>query len=855
MSQEPVTVNLAQHTPMMQQYLRIKSEYPDILLLYRMGDFYECFFDDAYRAAKLLDITLTKRGNSAGKPIPMAGVPYHSVENYLRKLIEQGESAAICEQIGDATTSKGPVERKVTRIITPGTVSDEALLKQDIDNLLIAIVQHNKQFGIASLDMASGRFHVLEVSSIATLHNEIERLRPAEILISETFPSELLSVCSCSICKRPPWEFELQTAKRLLQQQFGTKDLAGFGCDKLTAAVAAAGALLSYAQHTQRQCLPHIQYLNKYDRHTSIIMDAATRRHLEIEQSLTGNEKNTLLNILDVTKTVMGKRCLRRWLNRPLRDKQQVLCRQQAITDIIQQAISETVQNILQGMGDIERVLARIALKSARPCDLTLLRTTLSLLPSLQKRLQPLTATMLQKIRTKTQPQPELLALLKQAITDAPPVLIRDGGVIASGYDAKLDELRNLSEHAGQFLIDLQQRERAQSGIANLKVGYNRVHGYYIEISRGQTKQVPEHYTRRQTLKNAERFITTELKQFEDQMLSAQAKALAREKQLYEELLEKILQQLPPLQALAKSLATLDVLLSLADRAESLHFICPQLMNENIIQIKQGRHPVVEKIQSEAFIPNDLELDTQQRMLLITGPNMGGKSTYMRQTALIVLLTYCGSYVPASSAKIGPIEQIFTRIGASDDLASGRSTFMLEMTEMANILHNANDRSLVLVDEVGRGTSTYDGMSLAWACALQLANLNAFTLFATHYFELTQLANENDNIKNVHVTATEHGNAIVFLHKVEAGAANRSYGIHVAQLAGFPQQVLRQAQEKLAHLEGQSETIVQQTEPNTSMIRKNLASKLLASIDPDQLSPKQALETLYKLKTLIINDA
>ncbi len=843
-------MNLAQHTPMMQQYLGIKKKYPEILLLYRMGDFYECFFEDAYRAAELLNITLTKRGNSAGEPIPMAGVPYHSVDNYLRKLIEQGESAAICEQIGDPMTSKGPVERKVTRIVTPGTVSDEALLKQDIDNLLVAIAQHHDQFGIASLDMASGRFHVLEVTGVQALQSELERLKPAEILISETFPSQLL-VNNCSVCKRPAWEFDLQTAKRLLQQQFGTKDLSGFGCDELTIALNAAGALLGYAQHTQQQRLAHVQYLSKYDRHTSIVMDAVTRRHLEIEQSLSGKTKHTLLRVLDATKTAMGKRCLRRWLNRPLRKQQQILQRQEAITEIIQQASSETIQNILQDTGDIERILARIALKSARPRDLALLRTTLNLLPLLQQALQLFTTPMLQTIRTKAQPQSALLTLLQEAVIDTPPILIRDGGVIATGYDKTLDELRHLSDNAGQFLVDLEQRERQHSGIATLKVGYNRVYGYYLEISRGQIKQVPEHYTRRQTLKNAERFVTAELQQFEDQILRAQAKALAREKQLYEELLEKVVAELPRLQELAKSLAALDVLLNLAERAESLNFVLPELTHENIIQIKQGRHPVVEKIQTEAFIPNDLHIDSKQRMLLITGPNMGGKSTYMRQTALIVLLAYCGSYVPASNATIGPIEQIFTRIGASDDLASGRSTFMLEMTEMANILHNANKRSLVLVDEVGRGTSTYDGMSLAWACALELANIRAFTLFATHYFELTQLASENAIIKNVHVTAAEHGDAITFLHKIESGPTSRSYGLHVAKLAGFPPPVLHQAQKKLTHLTYQPTSADARAYVGTEIKKQDTAHALLTSIDPDQLSPKQALEILYKLKTLI----
>ena len=844
------TDNLAQHTPMMQQYLGIKADYPDILLLYRMGDFYECFFADAYRAADLLDITLTKRGNSAGEPIPMAGVPYHSLEGYLSKLIEKGESAAICEQIGNPATSKGPVERKVMRIITPGTVSDEALLKQDIDNLLVAINSEKNVFGIASLDMASGRFHVSEVTDVEALHSEIERLKPAELLISDDFSSTLLTENIPGICKRPVWDFELENAKRLLQQQYGTKNLAGFGCEHLTVALSAAGALLSYAQHTQRQALPHIQPLNQQQRDDSIILDAATRRHLEIDQSLAGNKQNTLFYILDANKTTMGSRCLRRWMHRPLRDQQQVKQRQQALKNIIDENIIDSGQELLQSVGDIERVLARVALKSARPRDLTLLRTTLSILPELQQVLKPLLAPLLQTIITKIAPQPDLLNLLKKALIDVPPVLIRDGGVLATGYDAELDELRDLRENAGQFLIELEKREREQSNIANLKVGYNRIHGYYIEISRGQAAAAPEHYIRRQTLKNAERFITPELKQFEDKILSAQARALTREKKLYEELLDKVLVQLTPLQALAKHLALLDVLVNLAERAINLNLTCPTLTDKNIIHIKQGRHPVVEKVQHEAFVPNDLQLTENERMLLITGPNMGGKSTYMRQTALIVLMTYIGSYIPAQAATIGPIEQIFTRIGASDDLASGRSTFMLEMTEIANILHHANERSLVLVDEIGRGTSTYDGMSLAWACALKLAELNAFTLFATHYFELTQLADDNQLIKNVHVTASEQGDGIIFLHQVVKGSASRSYGIHVAQLAGVPATVLTAARKKLVQLEITPTTALI---PAASIDNITISDPLrifMGTIDPDHLTPKQALETLYTLKDL-----
>ena len=841
--------DFAQHTPMMQQYLRIKADYPDILLLYRMGDFYECFFTDAYRAAELLDITLTKRGNSAGKPIPMAGVPYHSLEGYLRKLIEKGESAAICEQIGDPATSKGPVERKVMRIITPGTVSDEALLQEDRDNLLLAVCQQKNSFGIATLDIASGRFHILEVTDAHTLQSEIERLKPAEILVSEDFPSTILGAQANGVCKRPSWEFTFDNAKRLLQQQFATQDLNGFGCADLKVGLTAAGALLSYAQHTQRQALPHIQMISAQQPNDSIIIDAASRRHLEIDQSLSNKQENTLFNILDHHKTTMGSRCLRRWLNRPLRDQIRIRERQQAIAELQQQHAIEALQTILQNVGDIERILARIALKSTRPRDLTLLRTTLNILPKLQQALDPLQSTLLKTIQHQTSAQPELLNLLKKAIIDIPPVLIRDGGVIAQGYDKELDELRDLSENAGQFLIELEQREREQSKIATLKVGYNRVHGYYIEISRGQADAAPKHYLRRQTLKNVERFITPELKQFEDKILGAQARALAREKQLYEALLEKVATQLPTLQTLAKHLAILDVLVNLAERAESLNFNCPILSDEKILKIEQGRHPIVEKIQTSTFVPNDLILNEKHSMLLITGPNMGGKSTYMRQTALIVLLAFIGSYVPAAAATIGPVQQIFTRIGASDDLASGHSTFMLEMIEIANILNNATENSLVLVDEIGRGTSTYDGMSLAWACALQLAQIRAFTLFATHYFELTQLTEVNQTIKNVHVSAAEQGNDIIFLHQVAAGPANRSYGLHVAKLAGVPSKVLSQARDKLTELETNKNPITD-TIINTTKVLNNELENIIAKIQPDELTAKEALDILYQLKKL-----
>jgi DNA mismatch repair protein MutS len=840
---------ISQHTPMMQQYLRIKAECPDMLLLYRMGDFYECFFDDAHRAARLLDITLTHRGNSAGEPIPMAGVPYHAIDNYLAKLIAQGESAAICEQIGDPALSKGPVERKVVRIITPGTVTDEALLNANQDNTLVALAIEKKQIGIATLDLTNGYFEIYEISESANLLNELERIKPAEILLADNSVFHLANY-SASITKRPVWDFELATAKRLLNQQFGTRDLTGFGCEELTAAICAAGALLQYVKHTQRQALPHLQTLKRRYLEDTLSIDATTRRHLEITESLSGNPKNTLFSVLDQTKTSMGRRCLKRWLNQPLRRHERITQRQDAIAEILQQDLFEKVQNILQNFGDVERVLARIALKSARPRDLTTLRSALNLLSELQPALTSLSTPLLEKLKHYTQTFPELQQLLTKAIIDEPPTLIRDGGVLARGYDSELDTLRELSENASQFLADLELKERQATNIPSLKVSFNRVHGYYIEISRGQAELAPQHYIRRQTVKNAERYITHELKAFEDKILSAQSRALAREKMLYEALLEQLLVYLPRLQQLAKGLAALDVLFNLAERAETLNLQRPQLTLNPQIIIKQGRHLVIEQVQEQPFVPNDTIFDEHTRLLMMTGPNMGGKSTYMRQIALIVLLTYLGSYVPAQSAAIGPIDKLFTRIGASDDLSSGRSTFMVEMTEMANILHHANEHSLILVDEIGRGTSTYDGLALAWACGLALANIQAYTLFATHYFELTFLTEHASVIKNYHVGATEHDEKIIFLHHVLPGPANKSYGIQVAQLAGMPANVLNTAREKLKQLQAPTLTHEKSALPSSFLVEQQLLA-----IDPDQLSPKEALELLYKLRQLVHNVA
>ncbi|MDD1611792.1 MAG: DNA mismatch repair protein MutS [Methylococcaceae bacterium] len=841
----------------MQQYLRIKSDYPETLLFYRMGDFYELFYDDAKKAARLLDITLTSRGQSQGQPIPMAGIPYHAAEGYIAKLIRVGESVAVCEQIGDPATSKGPVERKVMRIITPGTVTDEALLEDRKDNLLVALCPLHQRYGIASLDLTSGRFVLQEVDSEDQMLSEIGRLNPAELLYDEswTLPDNLKQ--RSGLCRRPPWHFEAESARVLVLKQFKAHDLKGFGCEEMHAAIAAAGGLLQYVRDTQQNVLPHIQGIRTETSDDCIQLDASSRRNLEIDTHPTGQLQYTLLGVLDKTITAMGSRCLRRWLNRPLRDHQVLNQRYACIETLLQDDFYQTLQETLRQVGDIERISTRIALKSARPRDLLVLRSTLAALPVIQAQLTALDDPHLTELRSGIGEHPAMLELLRKAIIDNPPMLIRDGGVIAAGYDAELDELRNLSQNADQFLIDMEQRERQATGINNLKVNYNRVHGYYIEISHANADKAPAHYSRKQTLKGAERYITEELKAFEDKVLSAREKSLAFEKALFDELLEVIGSSLAELQQCAASLAELDVLANFAERSETLNLSRPVLQAESGILIEGGRHPVVEQVSGLPFVPNDLNLTGERRMLVITGPNMGGKSTYMRQAALIVLVAHVGCFVPAKSATLGPVDKIFTRIGASDDLASGRSTFMVEMSETANILHNATAQSLILMDEIGRGTSTFDGLSLAWACADYLARVTqAFTLFATHYFELTTLAEERKTIQNVHLDAMEHGDRIVFLHAVKDGPANQSYGLQVAALAGVPRAVIEKAKTKLAHLENNA-YIEQQAESGVNQLDLFSAPEchpavgVLEEIDPDELSPKQALEALYRLKGLL----
>ena len=846
------------HTPMMQQYFGIKQQHPDQLLFYRMGDFYELFHEDAKKAARLLDITLTARGNSAGQPIPMAGIPFHAAEGYLAKLVKLGESVVICEQIGDPATSKGPVERQVVRILTPGTVSDEALLDERRDNLLAALVGSERGFGLATLDINSGRFTAMELSGWETLLGELERLAPAELLIPDDWEANTPIERRRSVRRRAPWEFDQDSAFKTLTQQFATKDLVGFGCADLTLGLGAAGALLCYAKETQRTALPHLRSITQERFEDSVVIDSASRRNLEIDCNLAGSRDNTLLDVLDHSATAMGSRLLARWLNRPLRDMTVLQARQDSIAGLIDGYHYETIHPVLKGIGDIERILARVALRSARPRDLARLRDALTTLPELQATLEPVATPHIAELAQTVSTYPELAELLQGAIIDNPPAVIRDGGVIKTGYDSELDELQNISENAGQYLIDLETRERERTGLSTLKVGYNRVHGYFIELSRGQSAQAPADYIRRQTLKGAERFITPELKEFEDKALSARSRALAREKQLYDELLDRLNDDLARLQDSAASLAELDVLTCLAERAASLDYCRPTFLpGSSQLCIEQGRHPVVEKVLDGPFVANDLQLTTDTRMLVITGPNMGGKSTYMRQTALIVLLAHIGAFVPAAKVELSPVDRIFTRIGSSDDLAGGRSTFMVEMSETANILHNATDCSLVLMDEVGRGTSTFDGLSLAWSAAEYLAQVRAFTLFATHYFELTGLADSDPGVANVHLNATEHNERIVFLHTVLPGPASQSYGLQVAQLAGVPRAVIDRARQHLADLEQQSLNQTASGSVRESMpVQNDLFAagphplvEALQRLKPDELSPRQALELLYQWKT------
>jgi len=853
--------DLSSHTPMMRQYLTIKAEFPHILIFYRMGDFYELFFDDAKKASDLLDISLTARGKTGGNAIPMAGVPYHAVENYLAKLVQLGESVAICEQIGDPATSKGPVERKVVRVITPGTVSDEALLLDRHDNLIVAVSEGGHKsstgFGLSYLDMTSGRFVLTEPSTIEQLQAELQRLSPAELLYSETFSEPELLKKYQGLRRRAEWEFDLDTAINLLNTQLGTKELSGFGVNDKSLGLMAAGCLFQYVKECQRSALPHIRAIICESSASGVILDAATRRNLELTQNLQGGFENTLASVLDKSATPMGSRLLKRWLHFPLRDLSVLSARQNATSELLSQDLTNELFAQLKSFGDIERIVSRIALRSARPRDFARLRNALGQLPELQDQLQVCEQQHIAQLASQTFPIPELHGLLQHALVENPPVLIRDGGIIAKGYHEELDVLRDLSDGATEFLAQLEAREKERTGISSLKVGYNRVHGFFIEISRSAANDVPDDYVRRQTLKNNERFITNELKQHEEKVLSAQSKFLALEKRLYDELFDLVLPDLEKLQLLAQAIAELDVLNTFAERAQSLNYVKPHLTTDNSIEINAGRHPVVELMTNETFIANPVTLNDERKMLIITGPNMGGKSTYMRQTALIVLLAHIGCYVPADSANISMVDRIFTRIGASDDLASGRSTFMVEMTETANILHNATEKSLVLLDEIGRGTSTYDGLSLAWACAEMLAiKTKSLTLFASHYFELTLLADQIPSLVNVHLDAVEHGDTIVFMHTVQEGAASKSFGLQVAQLAGVPKPVIQRAKQRLAELEKQQApsaiNIEQQPFEQLSFVENtHPVLESISSIDVNDLTPKQALDLLFEFKSKI----
>ncbi len=875
---QPLTDNgKSKVTPMMQQYLRIKADYPTMLVFYRMGDFYELFHDDAEKAARLLGITLTARGSSNGQPIKMCGVPFHSLDGYLAKLVRIGESCAICEQIGDPALSKGPVERKVVRVVTPGTLTDSDLLPEKAERPLLAMCMLSQRktatVGLAWLSLASGVLRLMEFSgdtrAVETrLAHELERIAPAEILRADC--ADLFELHPVAHTNRvPEWHFDVLKGHQSLLDQLGVATLTGFGADGLGAAFGAAGALLRYAQSTQGRSLGHVKSLACELENEYIGLDAATRRNLELTETIRGQESPTLFSLLDGCRTAMGSRMLRHWLHHARRNQRVARSRHEAIAALAQADAIHGLSSTLANVPDIERITTRIALLSARPRDLSCLRDGLKALPVLREGVArcfvPGDTCLLREIHDLLAPPEACLDLLSRAIMEEPSVMVRDGGVFARGYDAELDELRALSENAGQFLVDLETRERARTGIANLRVEYNRVHGFYIEVTNGQADKVPEDYRRRQTLKNCERYITPELKAFEDKALSAQDRALAREKMLYDVLLGELAPFITTLQSIAVGLAQLDTLVALTSHALRNNWCAPQLVDEPCLTIVEGRHPVVEN-QIERFIANDCQLSNDRRMLLITGPNMGGKSTFMRQVALITLLAYVGSYVPATRATIGPIDRIFTRIGASDDLANGRSTFMVEMTESAAILNGATEQSLVLMDEVGRGTSTFDGLALAWAIARHLIDSSrSFTLFATHYFELTQLPEAHPSAVNVHLSAVEHKDSIVFLHAVQDGPASQSYGLQVAQLAGVPPGVIRAARKHLARLESQALDTTPQLDlfaapcddaeeaPASPAAIESAPDELqqaLAAIDPDALTPREALERLYELKRL-----
>jgi DNA mismatch repair protein MutS len=851
--------DLSAHTPVMAQYLRLKAEHADTLLFFRMGDFYELFFDDARKANRLLDITLTTRGQSAGEPVVMAGVPVHSVESYLARLIKLGEAVAVAEQVGDVATAKGPVERKVVRVVTPGTLTDGELLAERRDALLLSIAKDRSAgYGLAWLGLASGRLGLTECSE-RELPAWLARLDAAEILCAnrEALPPSV-HASGAVLTQRPAWQFDAALGARKLAAQLKVASLAGFNAQDLTLAHSAAAALLAFAEHTQSHALAHVQALEVPKSGELIDVPPATQRNLELTLTLRGETEPTLLSLLDTCATGMGSRALRRWLAHPRRDRAEAVARHEAIERLIAQGFAP-LREALRGVADVERIAARIALRQVRPRELSGLRETLARLPALRHAV-PAGSSLLDEAQAALQPDTSLAVLL-HAIAEEPSVLLRDGGVFAEGHDTELDELRSITRNADEYLVQLEARERERSNIPNLRVQFNKVHGFYIEVTASHVGKVPADYQRRQTMKNAERYITPELKAFEDKALAAEERALAREKLLWEALLDALQAHLSALGALARSLAALDALAALGERASTLNWTRPRLVPQPCIEIDAGRHPVVEARLQEtggsAFIANACRLDAKTRMQVITGPNMGGKSTYMRQVALIVLLASIGSFVPAAACRVGPIDAIHTRIGAADDLANAQSTFMVEMTEAAAILHAASENSLVLMDEIGRGTSTFDGLALAGAIATHLHDKNrAFTLFATHYFELTSFPEKHAGAINVHVSAAEGaGKDIVFLHEVQPGPASKSYGVQVARLAGMPAAIVRQARAALDALEAQQRDTQAQVDlfaapPAAATPTPSALEDAIADLDPDSLSPREALDALYKLKKL-----
>jgi len=850
-------VDLARHTPMMRQYLTIKADYPDTLLFYRMGDFYELFFEDAEKASKLLDITLTTRGKSADNAIPMAGVPFHSVDQYLAKLVKKNMAAAICEQIGDPNSSKGPVERKVVRVITPGTLTEETLLADRQENLTAAVFSHENRIGIATLEISSGRFRGIELTDPQRLRDEIERLAPAEVLVAREQTGLFSHNHETEV---PEWYFERNRTHQILCETFATHNLDAFGSNAFPLATRAAGALVQYIRDLHGADTSHIRAIEYEQGDTTLIIDSVSRKNLEIEISHSGDKEHSLIRLFDRCATPMGARMLTRWFNGPIRNRETLSYRHEAIDWLLYNQRYTDLQPSLRQIGDMERILARVAMKTAQPRDLIRLRYALEAVPTIAAQLESTTAQRIHRLLPALKIQTHCAALLQKAIKEEPPSVIRDGGVLKDDYDRELRELRFLQRDSSEFLLNLEAREKQRTGVSNLRVKYNRVHGYYIELPRSQSDTVPQDYIRRQTLKNAERFVTEELKAFEDKVLSAKGRALAREKWLYHQVLEILAPEINHLLKCANALAELDVLGNLAERAQSLRLNRPVFTENNTIEIIEGRHPIVEKVLESSFIANSTKLDGTQRMQLITGPNMGGKSTYMRQVAVIVLLAHTGAYVPAKSVEIGPVDRIFTRIGASDDLAGGRSTFMVEMTEMAHILRNATENSLVLVDEIGRGTSTFDGLALAWACATDLAKrINALVLFSTHYFEITALAEQIKSIGNIHLDAVEHGSEIIFLYRVKEGPASQSYGLQVARLAGVPEDVIAVSQSKLNSLEEQYVGIARENKSDaaqSSIFHENRLEEQavidkLKGVSADETSPREALNLLYDLNKLL----